>query len=57
VPVYFDQFANVQTAVKKGYALQLDIRDFDEKVLEDSIRKIIEDQRFLKKPSMQLPET
>ncbi len=55
--MYFDQFANVQTAVKKGYALQLDIRDFDEKVLEDSIRKIIEDQRFLKKPSMQLPET
>jgi len=46
VPQYFDQYANVAAAVRRGYALQVDLDTVDEHVLEEKIRILIADQRL-----------
>jgi glucuronosyltransferase len=46
MPIRFDQFSNMHNPVRNGYALQLDVRNFTEKALEDTIRKLIDEPRY-----------
>lgn len=46
VPVYFDQFININKAVKKGYALMAELNVNLARNLQEPIQKMLTDSRY-----------
>lgn len=44
VPLFGDQFANAQSAVESGLGVSVDILSFNEKVLKDALKTILQDE-------------